>query len=487
MGRTADRAIWLAPADVVATSAAARASFLAAPDACTMPRDTAAALAALATQLQLLEADCSVVSLDASALEWDFESPPLQSVSNTMRACAANSGWSAVKGWMLLKAGSGFVAVRHWWCRNAAGKWLDLTAPLSMDTDRALLCEAASGGRGVEAHAMTCAHRDFLRSLLEVIDPPLADSLPSMVADEEATGPATATATAVSSATGGVSATSDHLDVGDVVRVSGLVAKPELNGLVAQVASWDAAKGRHHVRLDASGETLSLKPSNLQRLHRASEADEQVSIEEISTQGMRSERRHAHAQQAGEQQQQQQQQQAAAAAVAAAMAAQANATRASGPSAHSPNVPTYMWERAQQMEEEMRQMGLDDSDSDAEEAGPADVHSNGRFELLTLSLIKLGKLGMRITDTDAPDERGHAVVDSVGEGPAAAAGVQAGDLVVAVNGVRITGGRPDATSKLGGAAIGILTVTLARRKGRAAAGGPQPPGAPPLPRDYGVD
>ena len=64
-----------------------------------------------------------------------------------------------------------------------------------------------------------------------------------------------------------------------------------------------------------------------------------------------------------------------------------------------------------------------------------------------LTLAKLGKLGMRIIDATRAEEQGHAVVDSVSEGPAMNAGVQPGDVIVAVNGMQVgVGGRAGATA-----------------------------------------
>ena len=109
---------WLSPSDVVGSDASARNAFLAAPDACTIPREPQEAIAALPNELGLRIERCDVIPSSAD-LEWDFETLPLQSFSNAERACASK-GWTMVKGWMVLKAGSGFVTIRHWWCRNAA-------------------------------------------------------------------------------------------------------------------------------------------------------------------------------------------------------------------------------------------------------------------------------------------------------------------------------------------------------------------------------
>lgn len=49
--------------------------------------------------------------------------------------------------------------------------------------------------------------------------------------------------------------------VGKKVVISGLLARPDLNGLVGEATSFDASKGRYAVLINA--EVLSLKPANL--------------------------------------------------------------------------------------------------------------------------------------------------------------------------------------------------------------------------------
>jgi hypothetical protein len=51
--------------------------------------------------------------------------------------------------------------------------------------------------------------------------------------------------------------------VGEAVILSGLRATPELNGCVGTCVSFDAARGRYHVRVDGRDGLLSLKPDNL--------------------------------------------------------------------------------------------------------------------------------------------------------------------------------------------------------------------------------
>ena len=78
--------------------------------------------------------------------------------------------------------------------------------------------------------------------------------------------------------------------------------------------------------------------------------------------------------------------------------------------------------------------------------------------------------------TDHATERGYAYIEHVSEGPAQAAGVLAGDLILSVGGVPVVG-RAQATAKISSAA-GLLPLELARRKTKAAAGATPPgPGA----------
>ena len=53
------------------------------------------------------------------------------------------------------------------------------------------------------------------------------------------------------------------LEVGARVRLAGLRSKPELNGKLGKIKSFDAAKGRYNVVLEAAGSTLQVKASNL--------------------------------------------------------------------------------------------------------------------------------------------------------------------------------------------------------------------------------
>jgi hypothetical protein len=55
---------------------------------------------------------------------------------------------------------------------------------------------------------------------------------------------------------------------GKHVRISGLMAKPELNGQIASAGDFDDAKGRYAVRL-SDGKRVSLKPANLTEVSEA--------------------------------------------------------------------------------------------------------------------------------------------------------------------------------------------------------------------------
>ena len=54
--------------------------------------------------------------------------------------------------------------------------------------------------------------------------------------------------------------------IGKPITIAGLVAKPELNGRRGVVLSFDAERGRYHVRVDQSREVVALKPDNLEGL-----------------------------------------------------------------------------------------------------------------------------------------------------------------------------------------------------------------------------
>ena len=50
---------------------------------------------------------------------------------------------------------------------------------------------------------------------------------------------------------------------GHLVRISGLAARPELNGTFGTTARYDAARGRHVVELEATGESVLLRANVL--------------------------------------------------------------------------------------------------------------------------------------------------------------------------------------------------------------------------------
>jgi hypothetical protein len=61
--------------------------------------------------------------------------------------------------------------------------------------------------------------------------------------------------------------------VGRRVRIEGLASKPELNGTEGLAASWDDAKGRYNVKLDAGDAFMALRPGSLVPVGRPTEDD----------------------------------------------------------------------------------------------------------------------------------------------------------------------------------------------------------------------
>lgn len=59
--------------------------------------------------------------------------------------------------------------------------------------------------------------------------------------------------------------------VGARVLISGLLGRPELNGKYGRAASFNDATNRYNVRVEASGETVALRPANLE-VERAADA-----------------------------------------------------------------------------------------------------------------------------------------------------------------------------------------------------------------------
>ena len=152
--------------------------------------------------------------------------------------------------------------------------------------------------------------------------------------------------------------------------------------------------------------------------------------------------------------------------------------RLRGSGISGPAMPSFMRERLAELQQEG--LGLDSSDSDEQdsdgEGGEDGVNSGGlprrlseTHSVLTVTVIKMGKLGMRISETDNPTERGFAYIEDVSDGPAKAAGVCEGDLILTVGGVPVKG-RAQATAKIT-SANGLLTLELARRKTRMPRGG----------------
>ena len=259
-----------------------------------------------------------------------------------------------------------------------------------------------------------------------------------------------------------------ELRVGDLARISGLQGRPALDGLVGRLAVWDGDRGRWHVEVatgDADGqamevETIALRPANLVAVVAADDAegtpkdaakaeaaavDLEDAVEEIETPGARADASRAAGLGAG-----------------VTGGGDARGWRPVGPTV-SAGVPSFMRDRLSSSHAHDDDLGGDDDSSDEERHEAAleqlpDLAAT--HELLTPTLIKAGKLGMRITDADGPCA-GYALVDTVSEGPAMAAGVRGGDLIVAVNGTRVAG-RADAVEGLG-KAMGLVTLTLARK------------------------
>ena len=148
--------------------------------------------------------------------------------------------------------------------------------------------------------------------------------------------------------------------------------------------------------------------------------------------------------------------------------------RPTGP-AMPAGMPSYMREQYESGAFSELQQTLDEwgDDSSDEERHENDLHNlpdvSRSHEVLTLTVLKMGKLGMRITDSDQKEVRGYAIVDGVSDGPAKAAGIQGDDLIISINGERVVG-RAEATAMLQKAA-GLLTLQIARRKGSTAARG----------------
>ena len=123
-----------------------------------------------------------------------------------------------------------------------------------------------------------------------------------------------------------------------------------------------------------------------------------------------------------------------------------------------------------ELQQTLDEWGDDSSDEERHENDLNNLPDVSRsHEVLTLTVLKMGKLGMRITDSDQKEVRGYAIVDGVSDGPAKAAGIQGDDLIISINGERVVG-RAEATAMLQKAA-GLLTLQIARRKGSTAARG----------------
>ena len=73
------------------------------------------------------------------------------------------------------------------------------------------------------------------------------------------------TANAASSTNGdhGAAGIGGWLSMGQVVYISGLSQRPELNGRPGRGVMWDSIAGRYHVQTEAATKPLALRPANL--------------------------------------------------------------------------------------------------------------------------------------------------------------------------------------------------------------------------------
>ena len=403
----------------------------------------------------------------------------LHSFANASQLEVALPGWRIVKGFIVFEvadapAGAGFVALRHWWNVAPSGAWIDVTPPLSPAEEgggagKRLLVESSLGEK---AEAPLTTAQQAVAAAFVRADSAAAETPPAEPSSADAP---------VASAAAPAPPPPPQFMAGDVVRVDGLAGRPDLNGLSGVVTHYDTERGRYHVEMmGASGrsggggagaadgaEVVALRVANLSL---QAEVDE---IEEIVTPGAREpEERPAGARDGG----------GGGGGGAGGGGAGAFGTpfgasfsgggggggdgwRPMGPAQPDMrSMPSFMRERWQEMQEVE---GLGDSSDD--EGGQEPLADLSRsHKLWTVTLIKMGKLGMRISDTDDATEHGYARVELVSEGPAAAAGIQEGDLILVVNGSAVRG-RADATAAIG-ACSGLLTLQLARKSSALAAG-----------------
>ena len=157
------------------------------------------------------------------------------------------------------------------------------------------------------------------------------------------------------------------------VLLRGLQSKPELNGQSGCVLGWDARKGRYNVMLDSDGEMLALKPECLSVAGEAPTAlegyDEDDDVEEIFTPG------------------------AAAPERLPDPPTIEGGWRPAGPPLPA-GIPSFIRERMH----ELHDLDLGESSEEEEQAAP--TLDPARYRRLTVTVLKMGKLGMRITDSD---------------------------------------------------------------------------------------
>ena len=104
---------------------------------------------------------------------------------------------------------------------------------------------------GMPAPSLEKAATKAMRRTLEALEASAGAGASSAASDAVAGGPK------------GASAADPAGLGGQTVTVTGLEAKPELNGTIGVVGAYDAAKGRYAVKLEGGGAPMLLKPDNL--------------------------------------------------------------------------------------------------------------------------------------------------------------------------------------------------------------------------------
>ena len=200
---------------------------------------------------------------------------PLQSFSNAEDLVLASDGWKLVKGWQVFELldrpeGSAFVAVRHWWAASADGVWCDPTPGL-VGERRGLLIESPQGNKSRESVSGDAqgATMKWAQRLLPSVgtsstvegaaSAPALPPVPPPATVPSAPPEALVVAPLPSAATPPVGLGPALL--GQTVRISGLTARPDLNGREGEALSFVAETGRYNVSVGT--EKVALRPSNL--------------------------------------------------------------------------------------------------------------------------------------------------------------------------------------------------------------------------------